>query len=255
MKTLLIDEILDIPTIGASCPIKVVAEDGEIYLLKTKYDGIWQDKISYGIYCETLAYKLLKLNNFLDIPDIVYLKIDDDFISDAKYRFDKSEDEREQVALQNIINSKGLNLGVKWIEDAEKYIYPTDKFIQTTINYDGYLLNSDREELNPNIIYSKIENKNYLIDFGNSFECLMIFDDDLRKTDYYNKYGFDDNYLFKDKIQVLSMLDLDISQEDIENIIASLPQEWNLHKFKSEINDIVINRINNKEIFNNETVI
>lgn len=257
MKTLLIDEILDIPTIGASCPIKVIAQDGEVYVLKTQYDGIWEDKISFSVYVETLAYKLLQKYDIENIPEIVYLDIDDDFIEDANIRFKDSEDEREQIALQNIVHSKGINLGVKWIDETEKYTNATDEFKKIAINFDGYLMNSDREELNPNIIYSKKEDKNYLIDFGNSFNCLMILDDNIKQyaTKYYNKYSFDSKYLFKNHIQNTDMLYLDITQNDIDNILNILPQDWSLHKYKDEISNIVINRINNKEIMIDETTI
>ena len=168
MKQLHINEIKDVTEYGNSCPIIIKAEDNHTYVLKTKLDGTLVDKVDYGIFMETLTYKLLKKFGFQNLPEIEYLIIDDDFISDSEYRFGNSKNEREQIALANIKASKGINLGIKWINNSEKYIENnlSQKLKKETINYDAYIMNSDRNKSNPNILFCRDDNKKYLIVFN-----------------------------------------------------------------------------------------
>lgn len=257
MKTLLIDKILYVTDYGATCPVVIKAEDGNKYVLKTQYDGLISDKNIDFIFVELFAYKLLQKSGFKDIPDVVYLKFDDFFLQNAKERFSNSNNKREQSALKNILNSTYLNIGVLWIDDSEKFVDATDYFINTTINYDGYVLNSDRSKENPNILYSITEDKNYLIDFGNSFESTTLFNNEYEnnKEIIYSKFSFDKNYLFLDKIDNIKILKQNITQEEISNILNELPNEWIVDKYKKELTDIVFKRMNNKEIFQNEKTI
>jgi len=140
-----------------------------------------------GIYIETLSYLLLQKFDFEYIPEIVYINIDEDALKDASCHFSSSSNKREQMALKNIENSKGLNLGVKWIANSEGAFQKFEsipKNIRTmAINYDAYVMNVDRDETNPNILFSKDTNKFYLIDFGNAFDSLAVFED-LYKNNY-----------------------------------------------------------------------
>jgi len=257
MQELYINEIKDVTSYGNSCPVVVKAEDNNTYVLKTRDDGTLADKVDYGIFIETLSYKLLQKFDFKQIPEIVYLKIDDDFIVDAKAKFENSSNEREQVALRNIINSKGLNLGVKWINNSEKFIGSslTKQMEKETINYDGYIMNSDRNKSNPNILHCKDDNKNYLIDFGGAFEMLSSFydiegDNALFEMPlFYNKFCFDDDYLLGDKINSVVKMNKKLSYDEVLALIDELPSEWNPQNIKDEIAFILTQRIGNREIF------
>lgn len=257
MQKLYIDEIKEVVSYGNSCPIKVKAGDGNTYVLKTRMDGTLLDKVDYAVFMETLSYKLLNKFRFTNIPQIEYLIIDDDFILDAEAKFTNSKDEREQVALANIKASRGLNLGVKWIKNSEKFIGDdlSKNFKKETINYDGYVMNSDRNEDNPNILYCRDDNKKYLIDFGGAFEMLMAFyiiegnNALFEIPKYYNKYCFDKDYLLLNDIADITVISNQISKEEMLELIDELPEEWQPQKIKEEIADIISQRVGNKDIF------
>ncbi len=257
MKTLHIAEIKEVIGYGNSHPLRVKTEDNSTYVLKTRRDGTLADKNDYGIFIETLSCKLLQKFDFRHIPEIAYLVIDDDFIEDAKDKFEKSENDREQVALANIIASKGLNLGVKWIDNSEKYIGAElgKTLTKETINYDGYVMNSDRNRSNPNILFCRDDRRKYLIDFGGAFEMLMAFytiEGDNAIFDvpqFYDKFCFDDDYLLDADIDGVSVLHNKISKDEITSMIDELPKEWEPHKIKDEIAYIISQRVGNKEIF------
>lgn len=257
MKTLYINEIKEVTNYGNSHPIIIKAEDDCVYVLKTKADGTLEDKADYGIFIETLSYKLLQKFGFTNIPEIVYLIIDDDFIEDAKVKFEASKNDRDQVAFRNILASKGLNLGIKWINNSEKFI-GTDlgkTLTKETINYDGYIMNSDRNQSNPNILFCRDDNKKYLIDFAGAFEMLLAFytiEDDNAIFDvpeFYNKFCFDDDYLLNADIASVSVMNKKITKDEMMILIDELPEEWAPHKFKDEIAYIIAQRVGNKEIF------
>jgi hypothetical protein len=235
-------------------PIIIKADDNNIYVLKTRFDGILADKKDYGIFIETLTYKLLQSFNFKNIPEIVYLIIDDIFLEDAESKFINSKNERELEALSNIKNSKGLNLGIKWIHNSEKYNKKLLKdLLQKSINYDGYIMNSDRNVSNPNMLFSQSEKKIYLIDFAGAFEMLMAFDDiknesfDISK--FFDKFTFDNDYLFFQETKSILSLKNRVSKEDILKLIDELPKDWQPHQFKDRIAEIISERVGNKRIF------
>lgn len=257
MKTLHIAEIKEVIGYGNSHPLRVKTEDNSVYVLKTRRDGTLADKNDYGIFIETLSYKLLQKFDFRHIPQIAYLIIDDEFIEDAKDRFEKSQNDREQVALANIIASKGINLGVKWIDNSEKFIGSDlgKALTKETINYDGYVMNSDRSKSNPNILFCRDDNKKYLIDFGGAFEMLMAFytiegDNAIFDvTQFYDKFCFDSDYLLNADIDDIGVIKNKISKDEMLALIDELPSEWEPHKIKDEIAYILSQRVGNKEIF------
>lgn len=257
MQELYINKIEKVTEYGNSCPIIVKAEDNNTYVLKTRLDGTLADKVDYGIFMETLSYKLLNRFGFTNIPKIEYLIIDDDFIDDAEYKFKDSTCEREQIALANIKASKGLNLGIKWIDNSEKFIGEelSNKLKKETINYDGYIMNSDRNKSNPNILYCRNDNKKYLIDFGGAFEMLMAFyiiegDNALFEIPkLYDKFCFNDDYLLLDDVTDVTVMHNKISKDEMVELIDELPLQWEPQKIKEEIAYIISQRVGNKEIF------
>jgi hypothetical protein len=164
------------------------------------------------------------------------------------------------MALENIQNSKGLNLGVRWIENSEgafeKFEAIPKKIREMAINHDAYVMNVDRDESNPNILFSKDNNKFYLIDFGNAFDTLSVFDDLYEKngadiTQWFDKYIFDMHYLFFNEIDSVLKYTKRFSQDEILEIMKFLPSEWKPNEQNQKIAEILSRRIGNKEIFEN----
>lgn len=267
MQQLHINEFINATIYGASCPVIVKADDNNTYVLKTRYqsnlsldgNGVAEILKDCSVYIETLSYLLLEEFGFEYIPEIVYLVIDDDALEDAQFRF-KDASEREEMALDNIQNSKGLNLGVRWIENSEgafeKFGAIPKKIREMAINHDAYVLNSDRDESNPNILFSRDNNKFYLIDFGNAFDTSSVFDDLYEKngadiTQWFVKYIFDMHYLFFDEIDSVVKYKKRFSQDDILDIMSQLPCDWKPNEQNQKIAEILSRRIANKEIFEN----
>lgn len=264
MHTLYINEFINVTSYGASCPVVIKADDNNTYVLKTRYqsnlslddNGVAEVLKDASNYIETLSYLLLQEIGFTNIPEIVYINIDDEAIEDAKFRFISSDNEREKMALKNIINSKGLNLGVKWIEDSEgtfnKFDSIPKKIREVAINYDAYVMNVDRDESNPNILLSNKTNKFYLIDFGNAFDSLVIFED-LYKDDatstFFDKYIFDKHYLFFNEISSMVKYQKRFSKDDILKIIQEISLDWKPNVLKESIAEVLSKRIGNKEVF------
>jgi len=265
MQQLHINEFINVTRYGASCPVIIKADDNNTYVLKTRYqsnlsldgNGVAEILKDCSVYIETLSYLLLQEFGFEYIPEIVYLVIDDDALEDAKYCF-KDTSEREQMALENIQNSKGLNLGVRWIENSEgafdKFEVIPKKIREMAINHDAYVMNLDRDESNPNILFSKDNNKFYLIDFGNAFDTLSIFDDfsgnnSVDITQWFDKYIFDMHYLFFSEIDSVVKYTKRFSQDEILEIMKILPLEWKPNVENQKIAEILSKRIGNKEIF------
>jgi len=269
MEELLINEFISVTEYGASCPVIIKASDNNTYVLKTRYqsnlslDGnavatILKDA---SIFIETLSYLFLQEMNFTHIPEIVYINIDEAAIEDAKTYFSKSNDERSKMALENIQNSRGLNLGVKWIDDSEgafsKFDAIPKNIREMAVNHDAYVMNVDRHESNPNILFTKKNNKFYLIDFGNAFDSLMVFDELYDKDNittlemYFDKYIFDENYLLFNEINNALKYKRSFSKNEILKIIEILPPQWKPNSIKEVIAEILAKRIGNKEIFEN----
>ena len=138
MQTLYINEYIDVTGYGASYPVIVKADDDSTYVLKTRYQSnLNLDENEHArrlfdcsIYIETVSYLLLQTFGFEHIAEIVYLNIDDDAIADAEHRFNDLDNKREQMALENIQNSKGLNL-----DD----LYAPDAMLRMSSWYDKYI--------------------------------------------------------------------------------------------------------------------
>lgn len=267
MQQLHINEFINVTPYGASCPVVVKADDNNTYVLKTRYqsnlslddNGVAEVLKDCSVYIETLSYLLLQEFGFEYIPEIVYLVIDDDALGDAKIRF-KDTSEREQMALENIQNSKRLNLGVWWIENSEgafdKFDAIPKKIREMAINHDAYVMNVDRHESNPNILFSKDNNKFYLIDFGNAFDTLNVFDDLYKKdganiVQWFDKYIFDMHYLFFNEIDSVLKYTKRFSQDEILEIMSRIPSDWKSVEENQKIAEILSRRIGNKEIFEN----
>lgn len=266
MQQLFVNEYIDVTQYGASCPVVIKASDGNTYVLKTRYQSnlntdeneIASVLLDASIYIESLTYLLLQNIGFEYIPEIALIDIDDSAINDAARKFDISSTQREQMALKNISYSKGLNLGIKWIEDSEgafsKFEKIPKRLYETAINYDAYVLNVDRDESNPNVLFSKKDNKFYLIDFGNAFEHLSVFEDiysdgDSNLNEVFDKFIFDEYYLFFEHVTKATKYRKTFSQSEILDIMSELPSQWKPNSISDHIAKVLSKRIGNKEIF------
>lgn len=144
LNTFEISNIIRVTDYGASCPLEVSIKDNSKFILKTKYNSVCGTEKS--LFAELFSYLYLQQIGFENISSIALLKIDDNTIKLADNKL-KNGTQRDKEALENIKNSKGLNLGISYIFNASK-IYPselTNKFKNYTYLYDGILMNSDRE--------------------------------------------------------------------------------------------------------------
>ncbi|ECR2257409.1 hypothetical protein F0M88_09305, partial [Campylobacter jejuni] len=117
-----ISNIIRVTDYGASCPLEVSIKDNSKFILKTKYNSVC--RTGKSLFAELFSYLYLQELNFKDIPSIALLNIDDDFIKLADNKL-KNGTQRDREALENIKNSKGLNLGISYIFNASK-IYPKE---------------------------------------------------------------------------------------------------------------------------------
>lgn len=215
LETKSISRIVRVMGYGMSCPIHIIADDGKDYILKTKIAQLDDDdniQISAKeLFTEIFSYLYLHTLGALHIPSVCLLEVADETLRLAQ-KFANGDD-RQKQALQNLKHSKGLNLGVAYIKNANKSSpfslndFAKD-FIKQTINYDARLMNTDRDFGNPNIL-EDLSGKKWLIDFGMAFDTLALLDNLTDKTllvkdepneNYFNKCCFG-TYIFSEAIR------------------------------------------------------
>lgn len=208
-----ISRIVRVMGYGMSCPIHIIANDGKDYILKTKIAQLDDDdniQISAKeLFTEIFSYLYLHTLGALHIPKVCLLEVTDETLRLAQ-KFANGDD-RQKQALQNLKHSKGLNLGVAYIENANKSFVVNDfakVFIKRTINYDARLMNTDRDFGNPNIL-EDLSGEKWLIDFGMAFDTLALLDNLTDKTlllndepneSYFDKCCFG-TYIFSETIR------------------------------------------------------
>ncbi|HID0740788.1 MULTISPECIES: HipA family kinase [Campylobacter] len=253
-----ISNIIRVTDYGASCPLEVSIKDNSKFILKTKYNSVCGTGKS--LFAELFSYLYLQELNFKDIPGIALLNIDDDFIKLADNKL-KNGTQRDKEALENIKNSKGLNLGISYIFNASK-IYPkelTNKFKNYTCLYDGILMNSDREFKNPNILINDLK-KIFLIDFGLAFDILkalnIILDDEINSNQYFDKNTFDKNYLLLDHLKHIKINKKKLNCQEILDIINAIPLEWLslTSAQKQALSNMIYKRQGQKAVYSYENV-
>ncbi|ECL2859676.1 hypothetical protein FYZ18_02410 [Campylobacter jejuni] len=258
LNTFEISNIIRVTDYGASCPLEVSIKDNSKFILKTKYNSVCGTEKS--LFAELFSYLYLQQIGFKNISSIALLKIDDNTIKLADNKL-KNGTQRDKEALENIKNSKGLNLGISYIFNASK-IYPselTNKFKNYTCLYDGILMNSDREFKNPNILiddYKKI----FLIDFGLAFDILkaleLILNNEINSNQYFNKNIFDKNYLLFGYLENITINKKKLNCQEILDIINAIPSEWlSLSSAeKQALSNMIYKRQGRKAIYSYENV-
>lgn len=249
IKRLEIKDVLDSTNYGGTHPVWVVADDGNVYLLKFRAERDALKDISN--FNEFLAYCLDKeLGLGLCKYELVFIEIKQSDIN----MFQKSGVKFE--SLENAKASIGLNIGISKIKNAQEIANVSDvKFpkslVKNIANLDNILLNSDRNTSNPNILINPKGDEYYVIDFGLSllshrvYERLYSGEDtskifmawetmDVTKDRYYifknqNKLNFNKNYN-----TIITMID---------GILAQCPREWEVLRYTDEIKKIIAMRI------------
>lgn len=247
---------------GMSNPIHIIADDNKDYILKTKIIHIDDDNnlqiSSKELFVEIFSYLYLKALNALYIPNACLLELTEQTLCLAQKFANGSQ--REKQALQNLENSKGLNLGVEYIENANKPFSLNEfsaEFTKQMINYDARLMNTDRDLENPNIL-EDLRGKKWLIDFGLAFDSLALFDNLISKTRFFeaNEIYFDKccftHYIFNEITRKsVAVSQKRLSTETIQAIISYLCEKINLldDSNKEYLAQIIANRQASKRIF------
>lgn len=264
LETKSISRIVRVMGYGMSCPIHIIADDGKDYILKTKIAQLDDDdniQISAKeLFTEIFSYIYLYTLGTLHIPRVCLLKVTDETLQLAQ-KFANGDD-RQKQALQNLKHSKGLNLGVAYIENANKSFSVNDfakDFIRQTINYDARLMNTDRDSGNPNIL-EDLSGKKWLIDFGMAFDTLALLDNLTDKTlllkdesneSYFDKCCFG-TYMFSETIRHnTAHIQKALPAETISNITSYVCNIIDLldNNSKQCLAQIITKRQSSKRIF------
>ncbi len=258
LNTFEISNIIRVTDYGASCPLEVSIKDNSKFILKTKYNSVCGTGKS--LFAELFSYLYLQQIGFKNIPSIALLEIDDNTISLADKKL-KNGTQRDKEALENIKKSKGLNLGISYIEKANKAFSTdlTNDFKNTTCLYDGILMNSDREFKNPNILINDSK-KIFLIDFGLAFDVLkalnIILDNEINANQYFDKNTFDKDYLLLDYLKHITINKKKLEYKEILGIINIIPQEWLslTSAQKQALSNMIYKRQGQKAVYSYENV-
>lgn len=186
---------------GETHPLHIITDDNQDYILKTKIKTFDSGDIpissSKGLFAEFLSYIYLSFLHFAHIPHFCLLNVDDETLKLVE-KFKTSGNEREQRAHANLSVSRGLNLGVAYIPNTVKADISKmpQKLKWAVINYDARLMNTDRNDKNPNILQDYNGNF-WVIDFDLALDAGFVFDD-LRSRDILFDKCYFRNYLFDD---------------------------------------------------------
>jgi len=245
---LYIDRILGSLPYGNSKPIKIVATDGKTYVLKFRKDYVnGKDRSNTNEY---IASKLIEYFEFNIAPQKVeFIEIDDVAIELAKSANISTE------SLSYFIASKGINLGIEFLENCEKASkeeITNNKFMQEVKTIDMVMMNPDRNLDNTNILKDVTKKSGYYaIDWGLSMDATELYGD-VKRGDIKNRYMYYQNkmvvdrpeYIFRDIKGFSSVKKKDI-EGIIRTIVEGIPEEWETHFCMDIIIDILTSRVQN----------
>lgn len=254
---LYIERIIESTPYGKSAPIKVVANDGNVYILKFRKDYLsGKDR---SITSEFVSYRLIE-HFALNIIEqkLKLIEIDDAAIEMAKSANLSEESRRYFLA------SKGVNIAIEFLEDCEKATVDNinnKSFKSKVQTIDNILLNYDRTEDNTNILTNlRVKNRYYAIDWGLAFNGAELYRD--VKTGDINNSGMlmryhnmnavrSPEYIFR---AVESQFSLDEKQIEgiIADIVKEVPDDWETQPSLEYIVDIVARRVQNPQIINHK---
>lgn len=258
-KHLTIKKILDVASYGnhgASYPIKVIASDDEVWLLKTTYNNTLVAEGCCHVFPEILVYLIAdytKIKPYLQ--EMALMEVTANSILMAESALEQDTEQNEQ-ALRNLRNSVGTNFAVKWLDDADK---PADlaqlsnSLVHATILTDAILMNRDRSKSNPNIIHSVSGSETKVIDFGLGLKELTLCEQAKTKGvaiafHHAKTCIFEKDYLFYEKVNEVSFPKKRPTKDDIVSAMKYIPTTWASDIVKEAVAELIAYRFNNKSI-------
>lgn len=258
-KQLTIKKILDVASYGnhgATRPIKVIANDGEVWLLKTIYNNTLVTNGCCHVFAEVLAYLIADYTKITPyLQEMALIEVTPNTILMAELALEQ-DDEANQEALSNLRQSTGMNFSVKWLDNADKPAH-LDKLPQSLVNAtiltDAILMNNDRTTSNPNIIQSVSNHSPRVIDFGLGLNglglCQLALEANANVAFQYAKTSvFEPDYLFYNRLDTVAFPRKTPSKNDMINAMKNIPEQWASQPVKDAIAELIAYRFKNKEI-------
>jgi hypothetical protein len=258
-KHLTIKKILDVASYGnhgATRPVKVIANDGETWLLKTIYNNTLVAEGCCHVFAEILAYLIADYTKITPyLQEMALIEVTRNTILMAESALEQ-DDEANQEALSNLRKSMGTNFAVKWLDNADK---PANldrlpkSLVNATILTDAVLMNNDRTASNPNIIQSVSNRHLRVIDFGLGLNGLSLCQLALEANanvafQHARTCTFESDYLFYHHLDKLSFPRKTPSRNDMINAMKNIPDQWASQSVKEAIAELIAYRFKNKEI-------
>lgn len=249
---LTIERIIETMPYGRSKPIKIKADNGKVYIVKFRSDGLAPKDRS--ITNEFIAYRLIEKLNWSIAPQpLEFILIDNMAIELA---------ENANIDSQSLLfmrNSLGTNIAIPYLDNCEKVEGEIEnrKFIEMVRTIDNIMLNDDRDIENPNILKDITrKSRYYAIDWGLSLDRSELYKD-IKQGIINNSMMYYQTccvvkrpeYLLR-KFNMHTSLDPKQIEDIIDDIIEEFPKEWETHSAKSYIKQILIARALSKDIFN-----
>lgn len=258
-KKLTVKKVIEVASYGnhgASYPIKVIASDGEAWLLKTTYNNTSVAEGCCHVFPEVLAYLIAdytKIKPYLQEMALIEVTANTVLMAESALEQDSKENEQ---ALRNLRNSLGTNFAVKWLDDADKPASLANlpkTLVHATILTDAILMNSDRSESNPNIIHSVSSLQTKVIDFGLGLKELTLCEQAKTKGvaiafHHAKTCIFEKDYLFYEQIDEISFPKNKPSKDDILNAMTTIPTAWASDTVKKAVAELIVYRFHNKSI-------
>lgn len=242
---LTIKEVIKTTKFGGTAPVFIVASDGSEYLMKFRMSDEGMDIQNFN---EFLGYGIAKhLDLKISPQKIKIINIEELGFSLLEEAYKQGRITHE--SLKYASQSFGSNLGIERIYNIKKATEITNQtFLSKVRLVDNILMNRDRYKENPNILKDINKDNYYSIDYGLSLlECRIYeaLEDDSINRHLLSLQSCDalkyDRYIFKGT-SFKSKLDVKIFRDIIENLIDSMPKEWEPIKYKDFIADLLSTR-------------
>ncbi len=234
---------------GGSLPAIAEADDDFMYVIKFRGAGQGRKALVAELIGAEIARSL-----GLKVPEIVFANLDE--------AFGRTEPDEE---IQDLLKaSVGLNLGVHYLSRSITYdpaVSPVDAKLASQIVWlDCLLTNVDRTSRNTNMLiwYKEL----WLIDFGASLYFHHSWNN--WKEQASKPFLFVKDHVLLPQAAELDTVNMEfkniLTQELIENIVATIPGEWlsgetafsSLEEHRQAYVDFLVTRIAHSEIFVNE---
>ncbi len=233
---------------GKSKPIKIVANDGKIYIVKFRKD--YMKGKDRSITNEYIAYRLIEELTLKIAPQVLKFIVIDDLAIKLAEKSNLSKD-----SLEYMKQSKGINIAIEFLENCEKAEKNevTNSFKKEVRTIDEIVMNDDRTIDNTNILKDITrKNKFYAIDWGLSFDSSELYSD-VKQKNISKRFMYYMNadvvkrpeYIFRD-ISSFKTLNIKDIEGIIRKIVDEIPDDWETKSCSKDIAEILIYRVSNK---------